>query len=261
MEGNELDTSHQKLSDLYDEGLGETSDVAVESADGVSETGETGETGGADVVEEVVEEAAPLEEQEEPLNNAERSKLGRRVKYVEELSEKILAALEGIKNPSMYSEVIDNSVAEIDRNKPLTVDELDKALELREKRLNEGRDKYQRVYLDNAYRELGDLGEADQTEVIKVMLDKFNVAQTSDPVIDSRINVLSAKAAWLAGKLGTTKRPVKLKESVGQKAALDTKSTQRFTNKGVEVKLDEDAAAYAKARGLSEDVIKKALSR
>lgn len=198
--------------------------------------------------DEVVDQE-PEVQVEEPSDNAERSKLGRRVSQMEQLVNSINEKLDFIASSSKKEEALVNDPEEL-----LTAKE---ALELfeklgtkKEQEQLRAKQQYEKTYLQVA-NSLSD--EEDHEEVFKEMLENYNVKHSNDPKADAIINYKNAKIAILQKKINTPKVPLKgekpkvpLGVNAGSKVQTPKKSMP---------KLDPDSAYLVEALKISDDKV------
>lgn len=206
--------------------------------------------------EEASEVPAPEPEVEpdEPIDNRERSRLGRRFTQLEsELrsTKETLARMEQmLASPqSLPSAPLDD---EYDSDKILTVGELEKY----ERAKQEKRDRQQSVYRSQYVQTIKSLSTDPDlhAEIEKEMLTNISEYPThtnhQNPVHDAKVNYRLARAAVIEKKYAVPKPNVRggVNAPTGVTATTRTATPPRKI-----VKLDEATAKFAKAMGLDEE--------
>lgn len=205
----------------------------------------------SEAVNEEVNEGVPVEEDPEKveqkrqkdLENAERSKLGRKVKSLEDQIGKLTSLLEKQEEDEEEDEEI-----------ILTPKELPKYLEKIEEKKKAEHAQYEKDYTG----EFAKLG-ADDTNfqvVWEEMVNNHNSVITGDPSIDAQMNYLKAKNTLLQRNTPENKLKGKGKEA-NTNINVPTKMKDK-ENKPI--KLDPEAEEFAKRMGLSEEFIQKSLN-
>jgi len=207
-----------------------------------------------EVHEEVQEEEIP----EEPVDNKERSNLGRRVKSMEETMQKFIEQTGMLIQSTVKKE--EPPEPEIDPNFiPTSVAELDQWYESKKQQEQRQVNAYQ-----NSYRAQLDVLASDSTPeehqaVVTEMMKNFNIKRSNDGGNDAAINYLNAKIAHLkktAVKNPLTKNEGKIVQNLGTPAgspSVKTKAPQA-------VKLDKYAAEFVARTQMSDDDVNQALS-
>jgi len=269
--------------------LNRAADAAIEevSGNGVKAEVKTEETVPAVVTEtevkaeeakdEVkVEEEKPVESKKEeikPDDNAERSRLGRRVKYLEEnvlpdISKKLdtlALLLSGKKTESNEDEeyVAPQTQAEFEK-------QLKRIDERKQAQVESNRTRYTSGYLSATSR-LGLMDENSDLhdEIMKeIQKPEFNVCYSndysSDPQSDAERNYFRAKTSLLSQKLksmSVTKEPVNPFKGEKPKVSLGISGTSKTeVSKKPKIELDDAARDFIKRTNMSEKDVEEALS-
>ena len=197
-------------------------------------------------------------EKPEPEDNAERSRLGRKVKYLEEKLQDALTVIDrlgkhggGEEEENFEEDFIPTSRADLDRY-----------LDYREKQRDRAAKEYENNYKATVGRMGLDLDDSEYNEVLKEMLENHNVKRSADPEVDAQMNFYAAQSALYRKKLaeaGRKRNPLEKNKDVAPPPGGPIGSQNAGKSKPLP-QLDPIAADFAKRVGLSEDSINKALS-
>jgi len=231
-EGTEDDSIRQDTDNDSDEGEDESEETFEE---------ETGEA------EEVTAKPAKAKDEE----NAERSKLGRKVKSLEDT----VTRLERLLELQEKTQAVKTEEDDDDEDVFITKKDLPKYVESLEAKKEQTKLQYQQEYT----REFAKIGGEDDRfdEIWEEMLERHNTINTGSPVADAQINFYKAKAA-----LAESRKPVNPVK--GKAKQLKTKTNIPAQMKGKEptpVKLDPVAAEYVRKMGIKQEFVQKTLSK
>ena len=221
--------------------------------------------------EEPVEETTE-DEPDEPVDNADRSKLGRRVSAIESSIQTLVDELRTIMKPAGKEEPPEEDLlSDEDDDEYVTKKTLTgfyqklRMQETREAdRVKSETDKYNNDY-NSVFQELGKTVDAElHTEVLQEMKAHHNFKRSNSGVLDAELNYLKAKDAVLQKKSAGPKNP--LDKNKGKDAQnLGSPSDTIVTGKAdTPLKLDKYAEAFyswtkSTPLPMSEDSVKKAL--
>jgi hypothetical protein len=199
-----------------------------------------------EVVEEVVEETTKEEvvEPVEPTDNAERSKLGRKVDAMWKRFDEQKGTFEKM------TEVLEAMIEE--RNKPADVDSeslitASEAERLAEEKFNKlinkqsaDREKYEKGYLDQLVLISADYEPDEYDAIQNIMMEKFNKRHSDNPSFDAHKNFRDAEVAFLRSN-----KKVVPKGKVPAGAKIATTGAEKVKKKTNPLpKLDAAAQAY-----------------
>ncbi len=135
-----------------------------------------------------------------------------------------------------------------------TAGDVEKVLEIRDRKLVEADQTYQREYVNTFSRFKKD--DADFDDVWKEMVTNFNVRRgneknpnTWNPSADAEINYLKAKNAVLSKKMAGVKGKPNLKEEKIETATSIDVTSRDSSSRGKEVSLDQQSLDFLKAVG------------
>ncbi len=196
-------------------------------------------------------------EPEDEEEHRERSKLGRKVKQLEDViqqqnerMEMLMAKLETPASTNPYEDEI------------LTEEDWKKYRAIRKKETEE-QTKYSQGYIRNFYAE----GKKDREgnpelydEVYNEMAVNFNIRYSNDPSMDAALNYAKAKAAVLAKKTASPKLKPNLKGGDKPQAStnIDVKS-RAAPEPSEEIELDDEAKEFVRKVGMKTESIREAL--
>lgn len=222
--------SYKDLDRAADAALGQEEVVTEEVAEDVVEDQEVSED-----VSEVSDE-----QKQRDTENAERSKLGRKVKTLEEQ----ITRLSGLLERKQQEQEPEDSI--------LTPENLPKYIE----RLEQERSHKKQEYSSSYTSKFAEIGAEDENfdDVWAEMYANHNAVVTGDPSVDAQINYLKAQNALL--KKGP-KNPVQGKGATTNTAVNIPDGMQK--KQTVMPKLDHVAAEFLKKTGLSPEWAAKKL--
>jgi hypothetical protein len=256
-----------------------TDDSAVETAEvdqsaaGAYEP-EVSEDAGAEVEQEIQEEAAGAEEtppseepaQPEPEDNAERSRLGRKVKYIEDsvstMQQQMLERMEQLQNMMYYRTNSETPAPQEDEDSGVyTRDDIRREIARIEAEKERATQSYNMAYTQAVSKLSSDLSEDEFAEIDQEFRANYNFRHSNDPVADAERNWYKAERAILRKKMATPKKTMPLKTekpSAPLGGAAPSKTTQKKTPA---VKLDDATKDFIRRTGMSEDKAIELLSR
>jgi hypothetical protein len=206
--------------------------------------------------EEEPEEKLP----DEPEDNAERSQLGRRVKAMEDNQAEFFNRMENLlqgKVSQPQKETVEDEEFDEDYI-PTTKGELDKWADARDR----NKEKKRQLYEDTYRAQLNTFAKnEDYSEIVDEMMANHNFKRSDDGGADALINYQAAEVALLRSKAKERKSPLnKNKDKQGEHlgGAIESENMDRDVVKPV--KLDPEAAEFARSENMSDEEIQKALS-
>jgi hypothetical protein len=201
-----------------------------------------------------------------PEDQAERTRLGRRVKKVEESLDTILHKLDQIGQVRMPSQQqVDTTDSGELPEFVSTPADVERVLDVRDRKRQSAIELYQTNYakaIGKMENEIEDpkLAEEVITEIFSNP-QAFNKILSENPSFDAEVNFNKAMASVLRKKLAV---PLKPKPNVkGETPIAPTGTTVGSTSKGAveaPIELDEFAKEFVKATGMSPESVKTALS-
>jgi len=222
-------------------------------------------------VEQVEELPKPVEgikvEQppvEKPIDQAESSRLGRKVKGLEDQLQNLMSKMDTYFAPKEgLASQQDSELPEIIQ----TPDDVRKVMQAEEQRkqnfVNQYRSGYARKILDLGNGE--DIDKETHDEIVNEMMipnSPFNKILSDNPLADAEINYAKAMRAVLSKKYSKPKGPVIPGRAETPVAATGvTIGTRTATPSINPIQLDEASQDFVKKLGLNEEFVKKALSR
>ena len=187
----------------------------------------------------------PTEKVEPSEEHKERSQLGRRVSTIER------SMKEGFDEVLRRLDTVTPKREEYEETPPdviSTPQDVEKVLDIRERKKQEAYGKYQNSY-GGYFRKIGMEDDADlYPEVYKEMFENFNVIRTGRPDIDAELNYAKAKVAILAKRTANPKSKPNVK---GEKTAPTSLSmeTRETETSSAEVPLDDFSKDFLRAAG------------
>ncbi len=212
-------------------------------------------------VEEVMVEQSPIEK---PIDQAESSRLGRKVKGLEDQLQNLMSKMDTYFAPKEgLAPQQDVELPEIIQ----TPDDVRRVMQAEEQRkqnfVNQYRSGYARKILDLGNGE--DIDKETHDAIVEEMMipnSPFNNILSDNPLADAEINYAKAMRAVLSKKYSKPKEPIipgRAETPVGALGVtVGTKTAQPTINS---VQLDEASQDFVKKLGLNEEFVKKALSR
>ena len=231
-------------------------------------TEETQPTQQAQEPTEAAEQAATEPEiPEEPTDNAERSKLGRRLKGVEETIGRIASLLEQQAQERQFQQFAPPPVQQPEPQEEIpeyitTPAELERYLSYRDGQRQRAETAYQGNYLKSCHA-MSRLDPDLSQDIFNEMIANFNTKHTGNAVVDSQLNWAQAKSSVLAKKLAAKANPEPSDRFQGTKTALPTgvsATTRTQPPKQTLPKLDEAAMEFIKSTGMSDESVRAALA-
>ena len=219
--------------------------------------------------EKVEKKVEPKKEDiDEPEDQSERSRLGRRVKRMEDnistFQSTILSKLDSIvdrqvpKYEAIQRESSTSSTMEDVPEYISTYDDLRKAYrKLKEEDINE-QVGYEKGYFTKLNQLRNDNVDPDfHQEIIDEMMKNFNVKHTGKPDFDADLNYTKAHSALLRKKVGVIKPKVKGERSTSStNLSVESRETSETEP---EPQLDEFAKEFVSKVGMKTDKVKEAL--
>jgi len=217
--------------------------------------------GEAAVLEKEEEKAlAEVSEEEEVIpeepDNDGKSRLGRRVKKVEDSYDRLVGKMDAFldaQKPQVQEE-------ELDTDMPVTFGDLDSFIDKREKRkVKKDRD-YFDTYAESLVNLSKDLPNDVAEEIFKEHDEHYTMRANLDPATAAHINFLEAKSVVLSRLVAS--EPVKRNPLKGKRVDLPSGTSGGSRMKGKDTKnlgLDEETKSLIKELGLTEEEAKTAL--
>lgn len=265
----DLDRAAEGLSGEPGGNVADSDDNAADGDVGTQE-GDAGDAGdgvddntgdGADVVEGEAEGEGEGDVKIEPDDNAERSKLGRKVKSLEDTLQTLMEKLDQtIASPKPDS---DELADEDDFDIPTTKEEFVKLVEEYEREKGTKVKQYESGYIQKVNELWADEEEDVQKEIEEELLKNFNKKYSDDPERDAEINYLKAERSYLKkinSALKTDKPKVNPLKGEGKPAPVGGASESRRAQEP-SVKLDPFAEAFRQSVGMSDDIVREVLGK
>lgn len=275
-ETQETKASQQEPSVSYEDLERAAADMSEE--DGVTQEGEPAEEG---IEEETVTEPGQAEDnpeedegqgeetgveeteqaiKPEPDGNAERSRLGRKVKSLEETVQALMQKLETVAVTDIKAPEEKIEAEEEEEFIPTTKKELEEFLEHREERKKKQNIDYETKYI----AVVNNLGlEEDDTAheaIVEEMMKNFNVRYSNDPARDAEINYLKAERAYLKKQMAAVASTERTNPLKGNGKPVPVGGDTKVTKKKVALpKLDKYAEEFARDTGMTEDDLRRYL--
>ena len=238
----------------------DTSDGALDRAavEGVTEEPVTNKTPVEETHEEEIHEEVPPVQASKitPEENAERSKLGRKLASVENALSEVMNRLEYLtKEKEPKEEEGLGGVFEM----PTTPEELEAFIEKREAKKQQSVTKYETNYLTTLDKVRVD-DESEHSAIMAEMLTNFNIKHSDNASMDARLNYADAERAMLRKKMATPVAPkVNLKGEKPNGTGVDH-GTKVETKKVKDIELDPYAAEFVAKTGMSKESVNKSLT-
>lgn len=246
----------------------DTSDAGPEGEDDniVEETTPAEPAGEED--EEVVEEEIPAE----PEDNTVRSELGRKVKEqgetLQAFMDSITGAIDEIKT-MVTKPVVEE---EEDDDEPVFLTKAQLRQQIKDsvatltKEQQEGNRKYETGYMTKVAELTSGMSDEEKAEVSKELFENkdINVKRSGNPKIDAEINFLKAQTNVLRRQAIVSKKPVNPLDKNKDNPDLPLGGPSGTRNQDGKsqkiIKLDPEAAKFAKLSGMTDEEVQEALS-
>ena len=202
------------------------------------------------------EEEPEPELPEEPEDNAVRSKLGRKVQYLEGELEKALGVINQLQQPPAEEE-------EVDPDMPVTRGDIERIIEQRETHRVQQAQQYADNYNGGLVRLGLDLEESEHAEILKAVETVKDPSRTGNPDIDAQVNFYKAKTVVYEKKLREKSKPVNplSKNEDAEPENLSPGVETKTKTKSVAMpKLDPESAALVKEWGWDAKRVNEILS-
>jgi len=248
----------------HEEVVVEEVDTSNEALDKAAE-----EAGTLDIEEETDENLNEEEEreglEEEPEDNAERTKLGRKVKAQEDLLNDLNVKLDLLlsnKVEGLGKEEELEVEDEFDYDEPLTAKSLKSLLPKLLREDSDSKTKKQATYEKGFLAEIVSQGmNMDETvhdEITQVLLEKYNKIITGDPKVDAELAFLKAERDYTLAHTGNKKKV--LRSNVAPE--IDKPGRKGAAPKAVKMKkLDKSAQDFVDKLGLDAEFVQRALGK
>lgn len=207
--------------------------------------------------------------------HSEASRLGRKVKRLEE---QLNAVLGSIEEREIERREIDRNLESFTGSvgkgqKPEEVlpefistrEDVEKVVEARDKRNSQMAEAYRQRYI-KTLRQLGGVNNEIHGDILREMQDNpiFNSMETRNPFIDARLNYAEAKASILAKRgAGTAAGTAMGGNPLQNNMATGLSATNRniTSNTPEKINLSPDAEEYRRATGMSDDDVRRFLAK
>ena len=204
-----------------------------------------------------------VEEDEEP-DQRERTRLGRRLKRMEEQFTQLMDKMDNLASSTKAAPYHPEETTTTGDDLPeyvATGQDVVKVLSLYERKKARDQEQYEKGYVDN-FRKMGNRDPDNFEEIFTEMQTNFNVKHTGDPSVDSRINYAEAKAAVMSKKVAPTRTQKQVTKGERTQASTDLSVSTRETARTQEMpQLDDFAKEFISKTGMKEDSVKGALIR
>ena len=205
-------------------------------------------------------EAEPDGQDEQDEDHAEKTRLGRKVKKLEDVmvTKAEFSQLMNKLDTLMAKPAEQVSTDKVEMPEYVTTpDDVEKVIQAREQRMRTDQETYQKAYVSTMVS-MGN-GNEQHDDVVKEMMTNFNVRRTGNPQIDAELNYAKAQAAVLSR--GATKTvPVKGEKPAAAGVTVGNTNTQRKVTLPKLSAEAESFAAYMIRNGMSEESIAEALA-
>lgn len=193
-----------------------------------------------EITEESVETVDDLEAKRKDEENAERSRLGRKVKGIEDRFESFEERLNRVLNKLETPREV-----EVDDDDPIiTPENLPRYMQKLEEQKGQQQKEYERKYASSFAKIGSDADESTFNDVWEEMLANHNTIVTGNPDMDARLNYLSAENAILRG--AKPKNPVK-----GKGSNVSVNIPEQMNEKAAKpVKFDAVAEEFMRRQGI-----------
>ena len=206
------------------------------------------------------EKATEAEPEDQDGDHAEKTRLGRKVKKLEDVMvtkaefSQLMAKLDTF----MTRPAEQVKTEQVDMPEYVTTpDDVEKVIQARESRQRNEQETYQRAYVSQMVSMSN--GNDAHDEIVKEMIANFNVRRTGNPQIDAELNYTKAQAAVLSRGVTRTV-PVKGDKPVAAGVTHGNTNTQHKTVLPKLTPEAENFVAYMRRQGMSDESIAEALS-
>lgn len=195
----------------------------------------------------------------EPEDNSERSRLGRRVKRLEDNIENAMNEMRSLLTQRMNPPTPPMEPPVDDA--PVTRKETWQVIQEYESKKQEAAQRYSKDYVRHLTSLGLDYSEEEFNEIAKEHLEKFNIRHSDDPKADAERNFRAAENAILRKKLAgvAQHKPNPLPGNKPTAPLGGPPGNPPPAPAQAKTKLDDDAAHFAKALGLKDEWIEDAL--
>jgi hypothetical protein len=228
-------------------------ELMAETAAAEEQQEEAVEESEAEAVEEQQEEAVE-DGAEAPADNADRSRMGRKMKTMMENMETMQAKLDALTPVQAATE--DEDGGEL-LTRAEAREETRKTIAAMNQENEAATLKYEMAFMQH----VGSMGEGDEHEaIVEEMLTNYNTKATGDPNTDVELNYAKATAAFYKSQIGKTPARTNPVKGAAPSGALGVSSTATVPKKAVAMpKLDADLQDFVNNQGMSADSVKEAL--
>lgn len=209
-------------------------------------------------IDEGKEEPEKEEEPPEPEDNAERSKLGRKVAALESTIQELTSFIRQMQQKPTEPE------DEFDEDEPLTKKKFEELLELHNQRQHERQSAYTQQYQRILIRAGLEMDEHEHADIINAIERLPSRARTGNPELDAKIDFREAENALLREKVkgaSKPKNPLNKNKDTEPEAPLGGGAETGNDSRPRQMpKLDKAAMDFVKSRGMDADRVNKVLS-
>jgi hypothetical protein len=216
---------------------------------------------------QAVQQAQEVEAPVEPEDNAVRSQLGRKVKYMEDTMNETLGKLDAFLQSQsqpqyqqpQYAPPVQEEVEEEFLTNRNVGSVIENYMTQHQSQQSQEQARYENDYVKMTNRLASEVDETDYTEINTEMMTNFNVRHGNDASADAERNWLRAERAVLRKRQANPVRKAPLKQEKPS-APLGGGSVQNASAKKVKMpKFDDATLAYMKKTGMTEERAAKIL--
>jgi len=193
-----------------------------------------------------------------PPDNAERSRLGRRLSQMESKFSELVEKLENYTQRNSTNDDPFESSGDV-FDMPTTPEELERFIEKREAKKQQTVTKYETNYLTTLDKVRVD-DEDEHNAIMAEMLSNFNIKHSDNAALDAKLNYADAERAMLRKKMASPaprKVPLKGETPKGTGVNHGAKVEMKQAKK---IELDQYASEFVSKTGMSEESVNKSLS-
>ena len=216
---------------------------------------------------EAVQQAQEVEAPQEPEDNAVRSQLGRKVKYMEDTMNETLGKLDAFLQTQsqpqyqqpQYQQPIQEEVEEEFLTNRNVGNVIEKYMSQHQAQQNSQADKYNDDYIKTINRLGSDLSDVDFNEIDAERMKNFNQAHSVNGMADAESNWQKAEISVLRKRQANPIRKTPLKQEKPSAPLGGGGAQNTGTKKTKMPKFDEATLSYMKSTGMSEEQAAKIL--
>jgi len=215
--------------------------------------------------QKIVEEAKEVKEEieEEPLDQKERTKLGRKVERIEDTLNTFLEKMDTFlevqtRSQSSRDKEPEEELPEVVSTSSDVFKVLDTWERKKAERVQTEKENYEKGYLKR-FRQLQTEDPDSSEEVFKEMFEHFNVARTGNSEVDAELNYAKAKASLLSRQGPRKAKPNVRSETPGVSTDMSVES-KSSSSRTKNIDLDPFAKEFVEKIGMKPEEIEAALS-